>query len=266
MTGTHLDVTIDRDVAILAFNRPAKLNALTVATRVQLAASIRDFGNGRTVRGIVVTGQGRAFSAGEDLTAAPISYEEMGEAFATFHDITRAIVQTTVPVVAAVNGLAVGGAAEITLCCDTRIGTPKTEFFQPENHRGLIISNASSLLLGRLIGHRAIPLILGAQRIDAHEALRIGLLDEIVPAETLLDHAIELITHWTADPRTAALHLQLLRPRLKDIEAAFAHEDQAARTAWDSGAVTDGVQRFWASKHPGVASGPDHHPSNRSRP
>lgn len=262
---TDLDLAIDRDVAVLTLNRPAKLNALTVATRVQLAASIRELGSGGSVRGIIVTGQGRAFSAGEDLNAAPTSYTEMREAFATFHDITRAIVQTVVPVVAAVNGLAVGGAAELTLCCDTRIGTPTTEFYQPENHRGLIISNASSLLLGRLIGHRAIPLILGARWIDAHEALRIGLLDEIVASETLIDQSIELVRRWTPDPRTTALHLQLLRPRLDDIESAFVQEDLAARTAWESGAVTDGVRRFWASKNPDAAITADRHPSDRSR-
>ena len=248
MTDNDLNVDFNRDVAVLTLNRPVKLNALDVATRVRLAAAIREFGTGEAVRGIVLTGAGRAFSAGEDLRTAPESYDEFQRAFATFHDITRAILQTTVPVIAAVNGIAVGGASEITLCCDTRIGTEKTEFYQPENHRGIIISNASSVLMGRLLGHHAIPLILGAGLIDAHEALRIGLLQEIVAADALLDRAIDLITSWTADPMIAALHLRLLRPQPAEIESAFAREDQAAREAWDSGAFTAGIERFLASK------------------
>lgn len=265
MTDAYLDVSIERDVGVLTLNRPAKLNAMNVATRLRLAATIRELGTGEAVRGIVLTGKGRAFSAGEDLHAAPTSYHQLRQAFATFHDITRAILGTKVPVVAAVNGLAVGGASEITLCCDSRIGTQTAEYYQPENHRGIIISNASSILLSRLVGSHAIPMILGARRIDAHEALRIGLLNEIVSRDTLVDHAIDLVTQWTPEPTVTALHLRLLRPPPDEIESAFAREDQAAREAWESGAFTAGIEKFLSSK----AGGPmrrGNAPSDRSRP
>ncbi|MEV0341456.1 enoyl-CoA hydratase/isomerase family protein [Nocardia sp. NPDC050713] len=248
MTDNYLDVRIDDDVAVLTLNRPSKLNAMDMATRVQLAQTIRQFGTGDLVRGIVLTGTGRAFSAGEDLRAVPTTYDEIREAFATFHDITRAILQTKVPVIAAVNGIAVGGASEITLCCDSRIGTPSAEYFQPENHRGIIISNASSFLMGRLVRNHAMRIILSSHRIDADEALRIGLLDEIVAQEALVDRAVEVVRQWNSDPRTTALHLGLLRPRSEDIEAAFAREDDAARESWESGAFTEGIEGFWASK------------------
>lgn len=248
MTDNYLDVHIDHDVAVLTLNRPAKLNVVDVGTRVLLAQTIRRFGSGEIVRGIVLTGTGRAFSAGEDLQTVPTDYDEIREAFATFHDITRAILETKVPVIAAVNGIAVGGASEITLCCDSRIGTPRAEYYQPENHRGIIVSNASSFLLGRLVRNHAMRIILGSNRIDADEALRIGLLDEIVAPESLVDRAVEVIRQWNSDPRTTALHLGLLRPRPDDIEAAFAREDDAARQSWESGAFTDGIAGFWASK------------------
>ncbi|MGC5023809.1 enoyl-CoA hydratase/isomerase family protein [Tsukamurella sp. DT100] len=248
MTDTHLDVRIDDDVAVLTLNRPEKLNVMNVPTRVLLAQEIRRFGTGDLVRGIVLTGTGRAFSAGEDLAAVPTTYDEILEAFATFHDITRAILETRVPVIAAVNGIAVGGASEITLCCDGRIGTPNTQYYQPENHRGIIISNASSFLMTRLVRNHAMRIVLGSQRIDADDALRIGLLDEIVPAESLVERATALAREWNSDPRITGLHLRLLRPRPEDIEAAFAREDEAAQEAWDSGAFTDGVEGFWASR------------------
>lgn len=243
-----VDVHVVRDVAVLTLNRPDKLNALDVATRLQLAALVREHGTGETVRGIVLTGTGRAFSAGEDLTQAPSTDGELHVAFESFHDITRAILQTRVPVIAAVNGLAVGGASEITLSCDTRIGAPTAAYFQPENARGLTISNATSLLLRRLVGNHAMRMVLGSPRIPADEALRIGLLDEVVEPDALVDRAIETIHAWTPDGGTTALHLALLRPLMTEVEAAFEREDVAARESWDSGLLTAGVAGFWTTK------------------
>ena len=250
-----LRVDITQDVAVVTLSRPEKLNALTVATRRRLASVIREFGTGQKARGIVLTGEGRAFSAGEDLGAAPACYDEVKTAFETFHDITRAILETRVPVVAAVNGLAVGGASEITLCCDTRIGTPATEYYQPENRRGLTISNATSVLLPRLVRGRAIRMVLGAHRMDADEALRIGLLDEIVEPDQLVDRAVETVLDWTPPTNTTATHLALLRPRPAEIEEAFAREDLAAREAWESGVYRAGIQSFWTEK--GAPAAPD---------
>ncbi|MFE6612102.1 AMP-binding protein [Amycolatopsis sp. NPDC057786] len=243
-----LGVDVIRDVAVLTLRRPEKLNALDVATRRRLAAVIREFGTGERVRGIVLTGEGRAFSAGEDLQSAPSTESGMREAFASFHDITRAILETRVPVIAAVNGIAVGGASEITLCCDTRIGTPETEYFQPENSRGITISNASSVLLRRLVGNHAMRVVLGSPRVRADEALRIGLLDEIVEPGALIGRAVDTVIEWTPEGNTTALHLALLRPQAEDVEAAFTREDLAAAEAWESGALTAGIRAFLSAK------------------
>ncbi|MBE1577771.1 AMP-binding protein [Amycolatopsis roodepoortensis] len=243
-----LGIDVVRGVAVLTLRRPEKLNAMDVATRRRLASVIREFGTGETVRGIVLTGEGRAFSAGEDLHSAPSTEAGMREAFASFHDITRAILETRIPVVAAVNGIAVGGASEITLCCDTRIGTPETVYYQPENGRGITISNASSVLLRRLIGNHAMRVVLGSPRIGADEALRIGLLDEIVEPGALIDRAVDTVVAWTPEGNTTALHLALLRPPAEDVEAAFAREDLAAAQAWESGALAAGIQAFLSTK------------------
>lgn len=245
---TSLTVDVVRDVAVLTLDRPDKLNALDVATRLHLAEVVRAHGTGDTVRGIIITGRGRAFSAGEDLSQAPTTEAEVHLAFESFHDITRAILETRVPVVAAVNGIAVGGASEITLCCDARIGTPVTEYFQPENARGLTISNATSLLLRRLVGNHAMRMVLASERIGSEEALRIGLLDEVVAAEALVDRAIDIVHAWTPEGGTTALHLALLRPLVVEVEAAFGREDAAAHETWTSGLLTAGVAGFWSTK------------------
>ncbi|PWN02953.1 crotonase [Nocardioides silvaticus] len=244
----HVDIALVRGVVVLTLDRPDKLNALTVAMRRRLAALVREHGTGETVRGIVLTGRGRAFSAGEDLAHAPTTEAEVHEAFESFHDVTRAILQTRVPVIAAVNGLAVGGASEITLCCDARIGTPATEYFQPENARGLTISNATSLLLRRLVGNHAMRMVLASPRVHAAEALSIGLLDEVVEADQLVERAVDTVHAWTPEGNTTALHLALLRPLLADVEAAFEREDAAAHEAWTSGLLTAGVAGFWNTK------------------
>lgn len=242
-------VEVVREVAVITLRRLDKLNALTVGMRRRLAALIREYGTGERARGIVLTGTGRAFSAGEDLSAPPVDLDGMRDSFESFHDVTRAVIETRVPVVAAVNGIAVGGASEITLCCDARIGVPETVYFQPENARGLTISNASSLLLPRIVRGHAMRMILGSERIAADEALRIGLLDEVVERTSLLDRAVDVVHAWTPEgTNTTALHLELLRPTLDEIERAFAREDAAADASWNSGAVTAGVQGFWDAR------------------
>ena len=161
-----------------------------------------------------------------------------------FHDITRAALQTRVPAVAAINGNAVGGACEMTLCFDARIGTPAAEWFLPENSIGLTISNASSVLLPRLTGHRAMRLVLDSARISAHEALAAGLLDEIVAETSLVETAIQLVHRWTQTGTATTEHLRLLRPPLAVIEQAFAAETEAARRADEAGLAQTGISRF----------------------
>jgi enoyl-CoA hydratase/carnithine racemase len=241
----HIEVAVRDDVAVITLARPEKLNALTADMRRELAAILRHFGTGDSVRGIVLTGAGRAFSAGEDLrAAAELPEDGLVDEIELFHDITRAALQTRVPVVAALNGIAVGGGCELTLCFDARIGTPAAEYFLPENNLGLTISNAASVLLPRLAGHRAMGLVLESARISARDALRIGLLDQIVDAADLVDAAIATIHRWTRPGAATAAHLQLLRPPLAAIEHAIAAETEAARSTDQAGLSRAGISRF----------------------
>ncbi|MFB4282515.1 MULTISPECIES: enoyl-CoA hydratase/isomerase family protein [unclassified Nonomuraea] len=235
-----IDVTVRDEVALITLARPDKLNALTAAMRADLAAAIREHGG--SARGIVVTGTGRAFSAGEDIHQAV--GRSLVEEVELFHDMTRAVLETRVPVVAAVNGLAVGGAAEWTLCFDTRIGTPATEYFLPENHIGLSISNAASYLLPRLVGARSLRLVLDSTRMSAEQAVAVGLLDEIVAPEELVESAIARVRHWTAPGTATAVHLALLRPPLAEVERAFQVETEAAKQVEASGIAQAGMSRF----------------------
>lgn len=244
-SGTgHVGVAVREDVAVITLQRPEKLNALTADMRRELASLLRQFGDGETARGIVLTGAGRAFCAGEDLAAAALLPPGgLAGEIELFHDITRAALTTRVPVVAAVNGIAVGGACEMILCFDARLGSPAAEFFLPENGLGLTISNAASVLLPRLVGQRALRLVIEGPRIGAAEALAAGLLDEIVP-DGLTEAAVALVHRWTKPGSATAAHLELLRPPLALLEPAMAAETEAARQVDAAGLAQAGISRF----------------------
>jgi enoyl-CoA hydratase/carnithine racemase/acyl-CoA hydrolase len=250
----HIDARIEREVAVITMDRPDKLNALTADMRRELAAAIRFFGDGTRARGVVVTGAGRAFSAGEDLAEAVAEAADGVEsAIELFHDLTRAVLETNVPTVAALNGLAVGGSSEFTLAFDARVGASRAGYFMPENGIGLTISNASSLLLFRLLRSRdAMRLVLDARRLDAAEALEIGLLDEVVKGTDPVPAAIALIMRWTPLGAVTGAHLKLLRPDPEAIDAAMRRETAAAAEVWRSGVSERGIERFWSERREGA--------------
>jgi enoyl-CoA hydratase/carnithine racemase len=251
----HIDTAVRDAVAVVTLRRPDKLNALTADACRELAAILRHFGGGDSVRGIVLTGTGRAFSAGLDLReAAGLPPDSLVDHIELFHDITRAALETRVPVVAALNGIAVGGACEMTLCFDARIGTPAAEYLLPENTIGLTISNASSVLLPRLVGHRAMRLVLESARISAADALAMGLLDEIVDEAALVETAIGVVHRWTPPGGATAAHLTLLRPPMAEIEQAMATETEATRATEADGLSHAGISRFLGRPRPAELS------------
>lgn len=242
----NVATTITDEVAVITLKRPHKLNALTIPMLLDIASELRAFGGGRA-KGIVVTGEGRAFSAGDDLNMTE-DLDEAGfrELIVSFQDLTRAILESEVPIVAALNGLVVGGAAEWTLCFDARVGCPESYYLFPENRVGLTISNASTYLLPRLLGGRTLPLVLSGERIPAEEAHRLGLIDYLVPSADVVTTAVELILLWKRPGTMTHLHLKLLRPPLEEIERAMENENSIAEEVWRSGspgAVSDALTR-----------------------
>jgi enoyl-CoA hydratase len=239
--------TVDR-VAVITLSRPEVLNALNLEALHALAAALDEHGTGS--RGIVITGEGRAFSSGDDLKASEgMSRETFAEVIDGFQEITRAIFRTRVPVAAALNGIAVGGAAEISFACDLRVGCPATEFLLPENGLGLTISNGSTATLPALLGRRAIAVVLSGERIGAARAQALGLVDVMVddPAE-VVPEAVRRVSALTEEGMATALHLRMLRPNPDAIERALAAETKAALEAWDAGLPQQGIERFVRSR------------------
>jgi enoyl-CoA hydratase/carnithine racemase len=242
------DVVVEQEgsIATLRLDRPDKLNALSIPMLQDVGAALAWLGEGREAQAVVLTGTGRAFSAGDDLPATEsLTRTDFEGLLSSFQELTRAVLRSSVPVVAALNGIAVGGAAELTLACDARVGHPGSDYLFPENDVGLTISNASTYLLPRLIGSRALPLVLDARRISGTEAHRLGLIDHLVERpEDVLPKAVEVARKWVERGLATRFHLKLLRPPLEEVEAAIDRENRVGAEAWEAGTAQAGIKRF----------------------
>ncbi len=189
-------VARDDGVAIITFNRPKVLNALNCATMTELSLAIDELGQDGGVRCIVLTGAGdRAFVAGADINELRgIGDATAGLAFAEWgQDILFKIENLSKPAIAAINGYALGGGCELAMACDIRMAADTAKLGQPEINLGIIPGYGGTQRLPRLVGKgRAKWLILTGDTISAQEALRIGLVDFVVPAAELMAAAKEL--------------------------------------------------------------------------
>jgi enoyl-CoA hydratase len=241
---------LDGSIAVVRLDRADKLNAMSVPMLSDLGDALRTFGSGSEARGIVLTGTGKAFSAGDDLPATEtLNESDFDQLLAGFQELTRAVLGADVPVVAALNGISVGGAAELTLACDARVGHPGSDYLFPENDVGLTISNGSTYLLPRLIGSRALPLVLDSRRIGGTEAHALGLIDHLVESQSeVLPRAIEVVRHWVERGLATRYHLRLLRPPMAEVEAAIARENEIGAEAFRAGTAEAGIKRFLAEQ------------------
>jgi enoyl-CoA hydratase len=193
MSGEKSILTETRDgVAVLTINRPEKMNALNRAVIAELASALRSAGEDDGVRAVVVTGAGeKAFVAGADIaemaemsSAQARAFANEGQALATLMDGLGK------PVLAAVNGYALGGGCELALACHIRLAAPNAVFSQPEVGLGLIPGFGGTQRLARIVGEgRALEMVLTGGRVDAAEARRIGLVNQVAEEGSVVDAA-----------------------------------------------------------------------------
>ncbi|MDQ4145599.1 MAG: enoyl-CoA hydratase-related protein, partial [Actinomycetota bacterium] len=126
-----------------------------------------------------------------------------------------------------------------------RVGHPGSDFLFPENDVGLTISNASTYLLPRVVGARALPLVLDGRRIPGKEAHDLGLIDYLVSSrDEVVPKALEVLRHWVDRGLATAYHLQMLRPPHHEVEAAIERENAIGRRAWEAGTALEGIKRY----------------------
>ena len=186
-----VDYEVDGHVAVITINRPKALNALNedVLKDIEAAFDAVDLSE---IRAIILTGAGeKSFVAGADIAAMSVMTKEQGEHFGKFgNDIFRKIETFPVPVIAAVNGFALGGGNELAMSCDIRICSENAVFGQPEVGLGITPGFGGTQRLARLVGMgRAKEMIFTCDNIDANEAYRIGLVNKVVAKEELMETA-----------------------------------------------------------------------------
>src|ERR1700674_5887823 len=183
-------------IAYVTLNRPKVLNALKQAVFAELKSAFEDARNDASIRGVILTGSGdKAFAAGADI-AEMSNYTgvEAEEATRRGQGVLNLIENLGKPVIAAVNGFALGGGCELSMACTFRIASETAKFGQPEVKIGIMPGAGGTQRLPRLIGKgRALQLILSGEIISAQEAYRTGLVNEVVPATDLISRAEAIV-------------------------------------------------------------------------
>lgn len=246
-------------VVTLTLDRPKALNALDVPTLESLAAAFRDLAADAGVRAVVLTGAGeKAFCAGADIGAMAAMSPGDGHAFARLgHGVAAAIEALPAPVVAAVNGVALGGGLELTLACDLVVASERARLGQPEIALGVIPGFGGTQRLVRRVGlGRARELIYLGTIIPAADALRFGLVDRVVPPAEVAPAAAALAAELAAKAPVALREAKRATAVAADAELATGcrYEVEAFAVAFATEDRVEGMRAF-AEKRPPVWKG-----------
>lgn len=191
----NLLLDINEGIATITVNRPSAMNAMTVATLEELERVVAEIARNPDIRAAIITGAGaKAFIAGADIAVMrDMTSTQARELALQAHQIYAAIEHSPKTFIAAVNGYALGGGCELAMACDIRLASDNAKFGQPEINIGILPGFGGTQRLPRLVGKgRALEIILTGDMIDAREALRIGLVNRVVPQTELLDEAREM--------------------------------------------------------------------------
>lgn len=259
---SFLDFLYQKDAAIARalLNRPAKLNAFRHQTCQELLAILDDFSNDDSVRVLLLRGTGRAFSAGVDLSAFDVFDEEgqldekkAREQLDQYQAITQKLINCKKPVIAAVNGLAIGLGIEIALACDIRIASEDARFAFAESRRGLFQTNGVMYFLPRMIGYgRAKELMMTGRTIDAARAAAIGMVSKTVSTADFDASVEEYLTQLTAN---APISLKLIKQVARDALSAsltevLEMETEGMMDCLRSADLQEGLQAFEEKRPP----------------
>ena len=204
----NLLVNTENQIHYITINRPDKLNALNKETVSELGKAIKNIYSDNNVRGVIITGAGtKSFVAGADISEFLGLSPEQGKAMAQAgQDVFKAIEECPKPVIAAVNGFALGGGCELSMACHIRVASKNAKFGQPEVNLGLIAGYGGTQRLIQYIGKtKATELHMTADMLTAEEARTLGLVNYVVPQDQLMDKCKEILQKiFTKSPKAVA--------------------------------------------------------------
>lgn len=252
-------VVMERDgaVAQLRLNRPERMNSLIQQVYLDMLSGLAIAAGDETIRSLVITGTGeRAFCAGGDMkldlaVIADYGPAQLLEECKESQDMVRAVRDLPKPVVARVNGVAVGGGCDLALCCDIVIASENASFGEFWVRRGIIPDMGGAYLLPRLVGtHRAKELLFTGDRIDAAEAARIGMINRVVAPEALDDEAYGMARRLANMPTLAIGAIKELVNREPDIDQYYETARHALFTMTHTEDHKEGVAAFEEKREP----------------
>ena len=241
-------ISVEGRVATLTINRPDKRNALNSATRGELVARLNELRQTPDVRVVILTGAGdKAFIAGADITEfegrTPVDQFRVMRGPSAY----TAVDEFPKPVIAAINGFCLGGGCELAMACDIRIAADTAKLGQPEVNLGIIPGGGGTQRLPRLVGSgTALKLLFTGELIDAAEALRIGLVDEVVPGAQLAAR-VRALADTIAQKSPVALQLikESVRASLRtSLDEGLRQETSLFSVAFASADKVEGVKAF----------------------
>ena len=245
----HISIQIaETGVLTITINREKKLNALCFELLVELRQILEQHQNDASVKGVIITGAGqKAFAAGADISEFLQLKPDGGEDMATSgHEVMHLIESYPKPVIAAVNGYALGGGCELAMACHLRLASENARFGQPEVNLGIIPGYGGTQRLVQLIGKaKALELLMTADMIKADEALRLGLINHVVPQEELLE-ACEKIILKIADkaPLAIAGVIRCVNAHYNACENGFETEVKEFGKCFASNDLQEGASAF----------------------
>ena len=245
-------MTKEDKIGIVQLNRPNLLNALSFGLMSELVSGLEELDRDEAVRVIILTGSGRAFAAGADLTElskATAVELALGRRFELWDRIRR----ISKPIIAAVSGYCLGGGNELAMNCDIILASETAMFGQPEINVGIIPGAGGTQRLPRAVGkYKAMEMILTGRSISAEEAYRVGLVNRVVPAESLMDEARKLATDIASKPPISIRSAKgaILKAQDTTVEVGLEFERKAFYMLFATEDSKEGMRAFLEKRKP----------------
>ena len=201
MTYQTLRLDSEDSALRITLERPEVLNALSLKLLAELKTALEDAAENKEVRAVLLTGAGRGFSAGADLASTSVNGDIGDIIERSYNPVVRAITTMPKPVVAGVNGVAAGAGMSLALCCDLRLLSTNAAFAVGFTGIALVMDASASYFLPRLVGRsRALEMAYSNRKVGAEEALKLGLGEQILPAETFEEEAFAFVKRLAQGP------------------------------------------------------------------
>lgn len=252
MNYTKLIVDVKDKICTIKINNPQAMNALNSTILLELDAAFTEIAANEEVSVVVITGEGRAFVAGADISQMSTMSATEGKAFGVQGSaVFRKIENLDKPVIAAINGFALGGGCELAMACDIRIASNKAKIGQPETGLGITPGFSGTQRLPRIVGlGKAKEIIYTAKPITADEAYRIGLVNKVVEPETLMDETYAMAAQIAKNSPIALKYSKeaINKGMQTDMDSAIAVENDLFALCFSTEDQKEGMKAFFEKR------------------